>query len=120
MNKRGFTLVELMVVIVVIAILAGIVVLSYSGWRTETAQNEVQNDLKAAATAMENYKNFNNGYPATLSTIGSSFTPSQNVTVVTSGTPTTTYYCLKGSSTAVTSVIYYITSTNQIPHTGSC
>lgn len=114
--SKGFTIVELAVVISVIGILAGITVFSIGNWRTRTAQGEVQNDLHAASTAMENARVFDNGYPLTLP---ASYTPSANVTV-TLKTPTTTYYCIEGSSKAVTGVIYSIRSDNRTPMPTAC
>lgn len=115
-TRNGFTLVELMIVIVVIAILAGIVLLSYSNWRQDTAETVVQNDLINATTAMHNAANFANQYPSSLP---SSFTPSDSASVTVQSS-TTTYFCLKGVSTNIPTVIYYTTSTTGSPHTGGC
>lgn len=66
-SRPGFTLVELMIVIIVIAILAGIVLASYGGWRHMTAVNVVKNDLTQASASLKNTVNFSGSYPATLS-----------------------------------------------------
>lgn len=52
-SKNGFTIVELIVVIAVIAILAGLVIVGYGQWRSNLTNSEVKNDLSAAATAMD-------------------------------------------------------------------
>lgn len=62
-NKRGFTLVELLVVIVVIGILLTVSFFGYQMWRTSAAEAEVKNDLGGAMTAMESAKNWGNSYP---------------------------------------------------------
>lgn len=117
MKARGFTLVELMVVVVMIAILAGIVLVSYSNWRQQTAATAVKNDLIAASSAMNNTVTWSiSGYP---STIPSSFTPGPD-TAVTIVNSTATSYCLKGVSQTMTGITYYISTTNSSPHTGSC
>jgi prepilin-type N-terminal cleavage/methylation domain-containing protein len=115
-SQRGFTLVELATVISVIAILATITVFTIGNWRTRTAQGEVQSDLNGVAAAMENAKNFSNGYPATIPT---SFQASPNVTV-TLKSSTTTSYCAEAASKAVPSVVYSVSSTSSTPVAGIC
>lgn len=119
MKHRGFTLVELVVSIAVIGILAGVVVVSYGSWRTRTAENEVKNDLKQAVASLEDYKNFNDGYPTVAAGIPSTFTSSNNVTI-TFKSSTLSTYCLQGKSEAVATVIYYASSTKPTPSTTSC
>lgn len=63
MKQRGFTIVEIMVVIVVIAILSAFVTLSYRAWREDSIKTAIRADLRSAAQAMEQYRNFNNAYP---------------------------------------------------------
>ena len=63
--KRGFTVVELMVVIVIIGVLASITTFAYLGWRQDNAKTAVTTDLQAAAVSMDNYRNFNDVYPTT-------------------------------------------------------
>lgn len=70
MNKRGFTIVELLIVIVVIAILAAITIVAYSGIQNRANDVAVQSDLANIAKKYELYKVDNNIYPygATLNT----------------------------------------------------
>lgn len=115
--KRGFTIVELAVVIVVIAILATIGIISYGSWRQNVAKNEVTNDLQAAASAMESARNFSEGYPSTLP---ADFSASSNVTI--------TYvrgdaksFCVNGVSKKSPTIVYfYDTLTSKDPQAGSC
>ena len=127
MNKKkptGFTIVELLVVIVVIGILMGLTIVGYTGWRERTAKNEVQSDLKGAMSAMESARNFGAGYPVQASPPVafsiSTFDESTNVDL-TYISGSATVYCLKGASTAVPTVIYYVNPPTVItPTTTAC
>lgn len=55
-KNAGFTIVELLIVIVVIGILAAIVVVAYRGIQNNAYDASVKNDLAAAAKAFELYK----------------------------------------------------------------
>ena len=50
--NRGFTVVELLVVIVVIGILATLTMFGYQRWRQDTVRTAISADLQAAAQAM--------------------------------------------------------------------
>lgn len=65
MNKhKGFTLVELLIVIVVIAILAAITVVAYNGIQNKANDTTVQNDLHTFANLVMQYYASNGDYPA--------------------------------------------------------
>lgn len=115
-RTHGFTIVELLVIVGVLAILAGIVTFSFGQWRAGTARTEVKNDLKAFSTAMENARNFQNSYPTSAP---SSFTASENVTV-TLESATATAYCAEGSSKVVPGVVYKVQNGSGDPVSGSC
>lgn len=55
-NKRGFTLVELLIVIVVIAILAAISIVAYNGIQKRTRDAVRMNDVAAMKKAIQLYK----------------------------------------------------------------
>lgn len=66
-RRSGFTIIELIVVITVIAILAGVSIASYGSWRHRNAESAVKSDLHQAASAMETARTFsNNAYPKEL------------------------------------------------------
>ncbi len=106
-GRRGFTIVELVIVIAVIAILASIVTVSYGGWKRNTQIKQVKSDLSQAASAMETAKNFGSGYPLGPS-LPSTFTPSSGVTVTIDASTTVSAYCLNGTVASDATVLYYI------------
>jgi general secretion pathway protein G len=62
-NKRGFTLIELMLVLVILSILAAIVVPKFSG-RTEQARNTAaQSQISTFGTALDAFEVDNGYYP---------------------------------------------------------
>ncbi len=66
-NQGGFTLIELILVMVIIGILAGAVSLNLSGRVTDANKARVQNDLKIFETAIDMYAlEHNDKYPKTL------------------------------------------------------
>jgi len=64
-KTRGFTVVELLIVVATIAILAGIVIVAYNGVQTRAKLGKIQADLKTVQKMVETYKTFNGTYPVT-------------------------------------------------------
>ena len=116
LTSNGFTIVELAVVITVLAILVGIVVVGYGAWRDSISVSAIKSDLLAAKSAMENERNFSNGYPVALP---SSFDPSDEVTV-TYSSGNATSFCLQGRSTKNTALVYKIRQTDKEAQSGTC
>jgi general secretion pathway protein G len=62
-NNSGFTIVELLVVIVVIGILAAITIISYSGISQRAVAASLQSDLASAKTQLQIYQTEHDAYP---------------------------------------------------------
>lgn len=75
-QENGFTLMELMIAVALVAILTMIAIPSFRGYAERTARATVQGDLVAAAAAMERRKAQNFTYDGATAGIGPSFTVS--------------------------------------------
>lgn len=119
-STRGFTIVELLIVIVVIAILAEITVVAYNGIQNRANGTAVQSDLKSWGTQIELFRAMNGKYPIAsdltamkLNASKNSYDVSDNAFLYCADTPGTTYgivaksknktsYTISSSSTTVT------------------
>ena len=109
--ESGFTLTELIVVIIVIGILASISTVSYVGWRESMIDTQLKNDLSAAVSAMENERNFSTtGYNTFLP---ASFRSSEDVTVNLEASHKTSF-CIKAVSDKDTTKVLYVDETGEI------
>lgn len=115
-HTAGFTIVELIVVIIIIAVLATITSFGIGSWRSRTATTEVKNALKSVGAAMRNEKNFGNGYPLA---IPSSYTAQSGV-AVTYMSGSASAYCVKGVSNADSTIVYYMSNSYSEPKTTAC
>ncbi len=115
-RKQGFTIVELILVVVIIAIMATISIFGISSWRSRTATTELKNALLSVATAMKAEKNVGDGYPATFP---SSYSNSSTI-VLELASRTTSSYCINGYSKAVPEVQMSVSSSYTTPRQGLC
>lgn len=131
-NRRersgGFTVVELILVVVVISILAAVTIVGYGAWRESVAKTEVTSDLNNAYAGMEDARNRLNVYPTYsagtlfdgVNSTRSVFTPSKYVTVTYSSGSTTTY-CITAQSKEKPSIVRRINiATSSEPQDGAC
>ncbi len=66
-NKQpGFTIVELLIVIVIIAILATIVVVAYNGIKARAIDSSLKNDASNGATVLANDNTTTGTYPSSF------------------------------------------------------
>ncbi|RKG37662.1 prepilin-type N-terminal cleavage/methylation domain-containing protein [Acinetobacter sp. WCHAc060007] len=86
MNNQGFTLIELMIVIVILAIIASIAIPSYSNYVKKAHIKAAQSDLVALSLVLENTYQRTLSYPvqttsntATTKTAFSSWNPSETI-----------------------------------------
>jgi len=62
-GQKGFTIVELLIVIVIIAILAAIAIAAYNGAQNRANDAAVQSDIRKIGIAMQNYITINGSLP---------------------------------------------------------
>lgn len=91
----AFTIVELIVVVSVIIILATIVALNYGDWQKNIVTTQIKSDLNGVASAMEDYRNFNNQFPAS---VPASFKPSRGTSINGGSLNSGKTYCVDATS----------------------
>jgi general secretion pathway protein G len=123
-RQHGFTIVELLIVIVVIGILAAIVIVAYNGVTSRASDNAVKSDLVNLAKEMEAYKAVSSEarYPMNNTELYAmnggirmskgAYDVSNNNVVVCFQTNGTAYGILAASKTGN---IFYISSTTKTP-----
>lgn len=117
-KKSGFTIVELLIVVVVIAILAAITIVSYNGIQQRAKESSVQADVSNALKKIEVYR-FQNSttedYPLTLADAGYVSSTTLNYMVNNSVNPK--MFCLSAENGAIS---YFVTQSLPKPTAGDC
>ena len=111
-SNRGFTIIELLIVIVIIAILVAITAVGYNGVTKSAKEAVIKSDLKQASTQLEMDKAKNNSYPT--STSGLKASSGTNLEITSTGST----YCL--SAISAPNIAFHITNTNTSPQPGTC
>lgn len=128
-NKTGFTIVELLVVIVVLGILVSVSYFGFSTWRDRVAESELKSDLNGLYSAMESARSWSNGYPVLAqgtvfdgnTTTKNIFTQSTNVKITYSRGDNKAY-CVNAISKARPSILMFLDTSNgnKEPKKGMC
>ena len=65
-NMKGFTLIELMIVVAIIGILAAIAIPNFLNYQCKAKQSEAKQGLRIVSTGIETYMTLHDVYPQTL------------------------------------------------------
>lgn len=78
--KKGFTLVELLIVIIIIAVLAAIAIPKFANSSTRSKESSLRSNLKIIRDSLELFKADTGCYPGTLVELAATTQPTGNVT----------------------------------------
>ncbi|PJA33351.1 MAG: prepilin-type cleavage/methylation domain-containing protein [Zetaproteobacteria bacterium CG_4_9_14_3_um_filter_53_7] len=85
-KEKGFTLIELMIVVAIIGILASIAIPQFASYRVKAFNSAAQSDLRTAQTTFEVFFNDNNEYPPTEAVQAGAITLGSGASAVTLNT----------------------------------
>lgn len=98
-RTKGFTIVELLIVIVIIGILAAITIVAYNGIQGRARDSQRVSDIKTITKALEIYKTNNGVYPSPVATANAG-----GWEVSTNGTSATNFLSALVSSSGVSKI----------------
>ncbi len=117
LKLAGFTIVELLVVIVVIGVLAAITIVSYTGIQNKANIAVLVSDLDNAGRLLSMNLAVNGTYPATLAEVNNgSGVPASQGTTYDDYFPTATGYCI----TATKNLVSYRSTNSTAARLGAC
>ena len=100
-DESGFTLVEILVTLTIIAILVAIAVPSYLGYQRKATETTAESNLRAALPAVEAYYQDNATYASmTVAALAANYDQGISPGFTCSPAPTTTY-CIRSTHGAV-------------------
>lgn len=97
-RQDGFTMIEMLTVLVVIAALLAILVPSYLGYTARASDSTAKADLRAAIPSAEAYKADNGTYAGMTATAMQAYDSGLATSLAVYGTPTATAYCLTATA----------------------
>jgi prepilin-type N-terminal cleavage/methylation domain-containing protein len=119
-SRRGFTIVELLIVIVVIAILAAISIVAYTGIQNKSRVASLSADLRNAATQIKLDQTNNGAFPDTIANVnngaGLKASPGTTYRYSVNNTTKPQTFCLS----ATEGTMFYSVTENSTPTSGSC
>jgi prepilin-type N-terminal cleavage/methylation domain-containing protein len=118
-HSKGFTIVELLIVIVVIAILATITIITYTGILNRVRVGVVSSNLESASKLLAIDNATNGTYPASLSAAnsGNGLPSNPGTTYTYNYTSSNNSFCLSEIDGGVS---YMISNSNSVPVLGMC
>ncbi|MGV9001657.1 MAG: type II secretion system protein [Candidatus Saccharimonadaceae bacterium] len=102
--KKGFTIVELIIVILVIAILASIVVVGYNGATKRAVEAGLKSDLKNTAIKLDSARTNQGAFPLILAAADKSESDGSVLTYQSDGLT----FCLSGTTKKTGGPTYHI------------
>lgn len=116
-QRDGFTIVELLIVIVVIGILAAISIVAYNGVQNRAKAAAIQSDLAGASKQLEMAKFGNSSEQYPVSLVAANLKASNGTVFDYNYDSGSNTYCLSATNAAIS---YSITNTNPVPTGGDC
>lgn len=113
-RKSGFTIIELIVVISVIAILATLVIVAYSSLSGNSRTNSLKTDLTSAAAKLKSYMSAYGSYPESLNADNCPTAPSTDLSYCLKFTSGNARYSYEGSKT------YFSLGISEASNTSNC
>lgn len=116
---KGFTIVELLIVIVVIAILAAVTIVAYSGISSRARAAKLESEAQQITTQLLNHKTLTGSFPSSLDELNDNQGLAENDSSLAAYTPSGDDFCLtvatKGSQDT-----YYVAGEGAKPQSGAC